>query len=507
MRNLAVVEDLENATGLSCRLDPPMAMSVFQPKAGATAWGSPAVIVHEPRDAGLVIMCGFPISARFLQTWPGSPRLMELLTEHERRATMSLPGTGLDALRKSIAPALKGSIAKTVPPFMTVLIIIAIYGGAVIVLPYLGLRPFKRLEYAWAAVFVLALAGSGVVYGVGTKYLKANSSVYRVTLVEGGTAPGPHTRHNFWCAFTAKSDRVDLKFDRPSVPHPLGLELALRGATRSDEPMQLWFEDDMHVRGLRTYAQDSVLWETTDATAVTGSLRFRAEPSPNSVKATLEVRDGFAMGRAWIAWRSKVAEVKSGTTTIGWGEPGVPAVGGTLVMQRAFEALAAEAVRASRQIGRPVLLYETHGTAGLEKPALVEEHLHFGVVPSEALPPAAVEGWGGEWLSRRLTPKPTSDEIDPDQPVEFILSLAVGPKDRVEQLRVDRTREAGIAVQLYSREKQAWEPVLLGGSFAAGPYVVQGPLGKAFVRGRLVGKNAWSSWDFPAMTSRQGQKP
>jgi hypothetical protein len=508
MTNVATVADLENATGLACRLDPPTAMNVLQPRPGATAWGSPALVVHGRRDAGLVIVCGFPISSRFLQTWPGSPRLMELLSEHEGRATTSLPGTGLNDLRRKIAPALKGSIAKTVPPFLTVLVIIAIYGGAVILVPYLGLKPFKRLEYAWAVVFVLALAGSGVVYGVGTKYLKSNSSVYRVTLVEGGAASGPHTRHNFWCAFTATSDRIDLKFDRPSVPHPLGTELALRGASKTADPMQAWVDDDVHVRELRTYAQDSVLWETTDTTAVTGSLRFRAEPSASSMKAALEARDGFALGRAWVAWGAKVAEVKPGTTTLAWVEPGIPAVGGTLVMQRSFEALAAEAMRSSRQQGRPVLLYETHGTAGLEKPALAEEHLHFGMLVSEEVAaPVTRDEWGGEWLSRRLTPKPTADEVDPNEPVEFILSLAVGPSDVVEQLKIDRVREPEIGVQLYSRAKQAWEPVLLGGSFPAAPYVVQGPLGKAFVRGRLVGRNAWSSWDFPAVTSRQGRKP
>ncbi len=501
MVNRGDVDELKNATGVACPLDPALAMTTFAPKTGATGWVDDApVIVHARHELGMTICVGFPISSRFLQTWPASPRLFDLLIEFDRAPQVSMPGTtSLDSLRTSLAKALKGSIAKTLPPFRTVLIVMGIYGAAILLLPYAGFRPFKRLEYAWGLVLVLALAGSGVVYGVGERYLRKNSSVYRVTVVEGGAAEGPHTRHNFWCAFTAKSDAIDLTFDRPSVAYPFGRELTLRGSAIEDA-METWYEPDVHIKRLKTYAQDSVLFETADSETMTGSLEFRAEPSATldgTLRITLTVRDGFAFKQGWVAWRDRVAEVRPGNSTPEWTMAGIPTVKDpSVVRQRVFEALAAEAVRQSRSLGRPVLLYETHGEAGLEKPALNEEHFHFGYLPAAEPELPARQS---EWTMRRLTPVPDADG-DADAPVEWILSLITG--ERLTALSIPDWQNDRYHVEFFNIRSQQWDRIARGYDMRADPYVTYGKLGRAFIRARLLGRGVGLQTEFPKITSR-----
>src|SRR6185503_20308028 len=164
------------------------------------------------------------------------------------------------ALRTEMARALKESMVRSIPPFKTVLWLMAGYGAVIAFLPYAIFRRINRLEWSWAAVFVLAAGGAGVVYGVGQSYLRKDSAAYRVGVIDGGSEAGIHLRHNFWSLFTASGDRLDLSFeDVSTVPYVLGRELKLRGTT--DEETLTVCYDELRLTDLRTYSQDSTLFE------------------------------------------------------------------------------------------------------------------------------------------------------------------------------------------------------------------------------------------------------
>jgi hypothetical protein len=146
--------------------------------------------------------------------------------------------------------------------------------------------------------------------------------------------------------------------------------------------------------------------------------------------------------------------------------------------------------------GRPVLLYETHGEAGLEKPALNEEHWHFGFLQPMA---PEIPARASDWTVRRLTPVPTGEEaVDVDAPVEYVLSLVT--PDRIASVEVPDWRDDRIVVEFLNVRTQVWDEIKRGYAIRADPYVTYGRLGRAFIRARLTGRGVGLRTEFPRLT-------
>jgi hypothetical protein len=333
----------------------------------------------------------------------------------------------------------------------------------------------------------LALAACGVVYGVGVKYLRTESIACRLTLVEGGGAPGPHVRHNFWCLFSADGGAVDLGFEEASaVPYPFGRTLGLRGAGSAAEPLRVSYDPDRQVRSFPTYAQDSVLFETTDSVALPGRIVFHVQKDPSdTLKGRVDVDEAFPLRDAWIVDGPRIMPVRPGPFEIRLG-PGRPEAKGTLLERQGFEAVT-RALNAA-DIRQPVLLYRYEGAPSLTNSDIREDAIHFGIVePSDWTDPAPGEAaWRGViYLPPENPAAPTRRDF------EFTLRTRDIPVDREpESLMLEIPRYGGLSrgkFELFDRRAEVWKSYVPG--MKIDRFVSRSPFGGLALKARYLSSN------------------
>jgi len=482
VRNVTSLKAAEDLTGFPCKLDGEVAIQSFVAREGAEGDGT---LLHRRYDRGRVVVCGFPLSMRGFETWPQAPQFLDSLLKLRRDARIPMPG-GMAArnLREPIAPALKGSILKSVPPFKAVAILMMVYLVAVVALPYAALRPFRRLELAWVGVVTLALVGSAIVYSVGMRYLRTQSVACRVTLVEGGNAAGPHVRHNFWCLFSAGGGAISLSFeDPPVVPFPFGRHLTLRGAGSPTEPLHAAYDPDIQVRAFPTYAQDSVLLETTDSVVLPGTVRFEIEAAPYDMfRGKIVADESLRLRDCWIIHGTRIIRVAPGAFEVPRYSPNTPAPSGSLLEAKAFEGVTRALEREVPGDKEPVLLYRYDGNPSLRNSDIKEEAVHYGIVEparwSAAVPPTI------EWVA--FLRSPSSDDYKERQTFEFTLQArGIPPGFRTGPLRFRDNWSAFGDIELYDRVAETWVRLSYNYVSNTRPYVTLSPFGVATVHGRI----------------------
>ena len=483
VRNVTSLKAVEELTGFPCKLEGEVAIQSFTAREGAQ--GDPTLLYRRV-DRGQVVTCGFPLSMRGIETWPHAPHFLDSLLKLRRDARIPMPGgTIARNLREPIAPALKGSILKSVPPFKAVAILMIVYLIAVVVLPYALVRPFRRLELAWVGVVAVALAGSGVVYGVGTRYLRAQSIACRVSLVEGGGVAGPHMRHNFWCLFSAGGGAVSLSFeDPPVVPFPFGRHLTLRGAGSPSEPLHASYDPDIQVRAFPTYAQDSVLLETTDSVVLPGSVRFEIESAgPDMLRGKIAADESLRLHDCWIIHGARIIRVAPGAFTIQAIEPNSPPPSGSLLEAKAFEGVTRALERVVPGDREPVLLYRYDGNPSLRNSDIKEESIHYGIVEPAQWKENVKSTL--EWFT--FLRYPAEDDFKERDVFEFTLRARDVPTGyRIASVRLRDSWSLYGDVELYNRETGLW--VRLPYSYVSDPrpYINVNPFGVATLHGRIL---------------------
>jgi hypothetical protein len=481
VRNVKYMKPFEEATTYLCGFDSETAVQSFEVRDGAE--GDP-FLLQRRIDRGLAVACGLPLSSKALESWNAGPHLIEAFLKLGRAPRIHLPG-GMMAqrIREPIAPALKGSILKSVPPFKAVALLMAGYLFVLIVVPYAVLRPFRRLELAWIGIVVLALAGSGVVYGVGTRYLRHQSVACRVTLVEGGAASGPHVRHNFWCVFSARGGSINLGFeDPPVVPFPFGRQLGLRGAGSPSDPLQAAYDPDVQVRAFPTFAQDSVLLETTDTVSLRGRIGFQIQKSANGMLRGQVVADeSLPLRDAWIVDGPRILRVRPGPFEFLAADPSSPMTGGTLLEQKGFEAVTRAIEAGDPGDHKPVLLYRYDGAPSLTNSDIQEEAIHFGIVEPSAWrdEQPALAHWAGVV---RLPVEPSDEKNE----IEFTFRTRDVPAGHdADYMTLDEDwTNRGCRVELYDRVKGEW--VATRAAVKLAPFVARSPFGGLAIKARMI---------------------
>jgi len=478
VRNVREMKAFEEATTYPCPFDAETAIQTFDAREGTE--GDPALLQRRI-DRGLSVACGLPLSSSALEVWPRSPILLEAFLRLSRHAKIGLPGGNQSQrVREPVAPALKGSILKSVPPFKAVALLMGIYIVVLVVVPYAVLRPFKRLELAWIGIVALALIGSGVVYGTGTRYLRAESVACRVTLVEGGGVPGPHMRHNFWCLFSARGGYLNLGFENPPVvPFPFGRQLGLRGAGSVSEPLQVAYDADAQVRDFPTYAQDSTMFETTDMVSLPGRIRFQIKMDPDlTIRGHLEADESLQLRDAWFVDGQRIVRVQPGPIEIPRGAASVVPSEGSLLERKGFEAVTRAIETADYRV--PVLLYRYEGTPSLTNSDIKEEAIHFGIVePTEWRVPVDEITWTGTLYF--------PPELPEQEPPEFEFTLRtreVPPGRQVEAVTIQWDWQRYGSLQLYNRRDGTWTSAVSTPRLEG--CVARSPFGGLAIKARLL---------------------
>lgn len=487
-RNVAEIAALARVTGSECKLDAPLGLTTFALRPGASAWDAATpVAAHRPFERGTVVALGFPLSSRFLETWPASSRFMDGLAAGRPAPLVPMAGEyQASGLRHDLAVALKSSMIRRLPPFKQVLGLMGAYAAVVVLLPIALTFKSRRLEWSWVFVFAIALAGSGVVYALGARYIRGESVAHRIGLIEGGSEGGPHLRHNFWSVFTARGERLELSFEEPSaVPFHFGRELSLRGTSGEVEPLTVGY-DGVRLRGLRTYTQDSTLFETTDLQRLPSGLRAFANENGRVV---VKGDPAFPLHGGWVVSDNRVMEVKG----LGAGEADVAYPGEPLrkvldglssepdrLLLKAQEALLNLASAESRARKVPIFLYRYEGDPSLKGSAIREQGYDFGWTEVQNWPRDASRV---QWSMRQTS---VVEEVSGGSgDIEFVLSLTGLPDGwRVVDLRPSRTSDWGVRIDLFSLASNAWVAAA-SRSIPAASYVHYGPLGTAAVRIRF----------------------
>ena len=96
------------------------------------------------------------------------------------------------------------------------------------------------------------------------------------------------------------------------MPFPFGTEIALRGATSQAETMIISY-DGARIRQLRTFTQDSSLFETMDLYVPEAKLRF-VRRDRGTVR--FEWDKDFPILRAWLVWKGRVEPIDLGSQQI-----------------------------------------------------------------------------------------------------------------------------------------------------------------------------------------------
>jgi len=499
IRNVANVGALQAATGFPCVLDAPLAMTTYGLESGARGWDPAAqVLAHRRFDAGVVVACGFPLSAPFLERWPGAPRFAEVLLEGRAATPVPIAG-GIQTtnLRHDIAFALKESMVRSIPPFRTVLWIMIAYAAITAIVPYALFRRLNRLEWSWAAIFAFALAGAGVVYGVGQSYLRQGSVAFRVGVIDGGAEDGSHLRHNFWSLFTARGDRLNLSFEEPSaVPYPLGRELKLRGA--SDNSTITIGYDDVRLGEFRTYSQDSSLFETTDRASLPARLIPTATEAEGTTTVRLRTSGGFPIRRAWIVGADDVSEISDfpGQETAVRVPNSTMAeiaarlkAGNDLLFEKVVAVLLAQAQARSKLARKRVLLYQYDGAPSLKNQAIPERGLDFGLLDIdgvEVIP--SQERWN---IRRQESPEQNlSAEAALYSAEGVVYSMVLRDLADGCCVRDIRFSDPGyVVLEIFDHRDQSWHTVRGNSSFSAEGVVHQSPLGSAYAQLRTRARN------------------
>lgn len=487
--NAASIPALRAATGFDCTPAEPAAVISFIPRPNAVDWGG-GVILHRPYEHGLVIACGLPLTAGFLEKWDGSPLLMETFRAEAADPLIVDPGAYQPSpLRTELAKALKDAVVKPIPSFPLVIGLMAGYFVLVGVIPYAVFRRLGRVEWAWGAILTLAMISAAGIYGMGATTYRRESEVVRLSLVEGGSEPGIRLRRNFWAYFSSEAGEIDVDFeDGGALPVPL--QMTATTPVSEFTPMTV-SRDGAPLRTLRTHTQDSVLFETTDRERMPGAVRFDVTPG-GGLSATLGpparvhhawLVDGLAAG--WVRPTADgSASVVSAEASLGAVLAEVRADPDRLLSKCAPVVLL-EASRLSSLRETPLLVYFYEGTRALKGAGPGERSLDVGLI--------APSGWGQKvhrqvWNVRRLSP-PAPGGYEPDLVTEnglnweLILEDTVG--GRIKNLNIKMRSDQTILVELWNSVAGKWVAVNEKNAQPGNVFAHTTPLGTGLARLRM----------------------
>jgi hypothetical protein len=214
-------EALRRSFGAAPAAGAPVFASFVQMVRGGVLLGSAErpLIVEGTYGAGRVVFVAFSLTSPALQKWEGRDRLLQKVFRVNR--SRLLPAITAEA-RRTMDTRLKTNLLAELPTPVFIIAFLGFYILLVVPVNYFVFRVWKRLEYAWIALPVVAVAFGFLAYNIGYFSQSRTLDSDEITLVEG-VAGSPVAAAKTFCAiYSPAGANETIRFpDRPVFSRPL----------------------------------------------------------------------------------------------------------------------------------------------------------------------------------------------------------------------------------------------------------------------------------------------
>ena len=177
------------------------------------------LIVEGKYGVGRVVFLAFSLTAPGLRNWDGQKALLAMLFRPTRSRLLSAV-TG-DS-RRWIDGRLKGNLLAELPSPLFILAFLGLYIVLVVPVNYLIFRRYRRLELAWFALPVIAIAFGLIAYNIGYFSQSRTLDTDEITFVEGMAGSPLATAKTFLAIYSPARMNEPIRFpDRPVFSRPL----------------------------------------------------------------------------------------------------------------------------------------------------------------------------------------------------------------------------------------------------------------------------------------------
>lgn len=236
-----VTDDFRQRFGSAPATSGPVLISLVRATRGQTLMGTAErpLIVEGSYGAGRVVFIAFSLTSWALQRWDGRDLLIAKWFKATRSrilSTISADG------RWAMDVRLKSNLLAELPKPFFLIAFLGLYILLVVPVNYFVFRAFKRVEYAWFALPVVAIVFGFFAYHIGYFSQSRTLDADEISLVEGVAGSPLATAKTFYAIYSPTGTNEPIRFpDRPVLSRPL-LAVGFAGsrfASYAGDPMGL----------------------------------------------------------------------------------------------------------------------------------------------------------------------------------------------------------------------------------------------------------------------------
>ena len=210
-----LTEDLRQLAGSSPATGEPTQITTVRVTRGRTLMGTPQrpLIVEGPYGAGRVVYVAFSLTSWALQKWDGRDALLNRIFKPNRS---HLLGGITGMARYTIDTRLKSNLLAELPTPYFIIAFLGLYILLVVPVNYFVFRAFKRVEYAWFALPVVAVAFGFMAYNIGYFSQSRTLDADEISFVEGMAGSPVVAAKSFCAIYSPTGTNETIRF--PDVP-------------------------------------------------------------------------------------------------------------------------------------------------------------------------------------------------------------------------------------------------------------------------------------------------
>jgi hypothetical protein len=234
-----LMESFRQTFGSAPATSGPTLISFVRAVRGRTLMGTPErpLIVEGTYGAGRVVFVAFSLTSWALQRWDGRDALVNKMFKPTRSRLLA---TMTAESRRAMDTRLKSNLLAELPTPVFIIAFLGLYIVLVVPVNYFVFRAWKRVEYAWFALPVVALAFGFLAYNIGYFSQSRTLDADEISLVEGMAGCPLANAKTFYAIYSPTGTNEPIRFpDRPVFARPL-LAVGFAGpgfASRGGDPM------------------------------------------------------------------------------------------------------------------------------------------------------------------------------------------------------------------------------------------------------------------------------
>jgi len=301
-----VADDFRQTFGTAPATSGPIIVTSARLLRGKVLVGTPdrPLAVEGPYGVGRVVYVGFSLSSWALQRWSGRDVFLARLFQPTR--SQILP-TMTASARQAVDGRLKSNLLGKLPSPLFIIAFLGLYIVLVVPVNYLVFRAMKRLEYAWLALPITAIAFGFLAYNIGYFSQSQILEADEFTLVEGMAGSPLAAAKSFFAIYSPTQINETIRFpDRPVFSRPLlavgyaGLRYGSRGDPMSTarNPLTVSYENGFTVDNFVVYTWAARALECDHVADLKGQMDAKLTIQNGQVSGSVTNRFGYPLRSA-----------------------------------------------------------------------------------------------------------------------------------------------------------------------------------------------------------------